>query len=89
MVLEVEVWGSREWYEQAVPLLTEAGLRDLPKRSWSDPETDGERMLIYFDLDASHKSADALQLADVLKRVRDLVMAGEAPSIAMRFVASR
>lgn len=86
MLLEIEVWGSREWYEQALPLLQEAGLRDLPDLSWADPETDGERMICRFDLGDPHHPLDATCLSDVLSRVRAAVMAGEAPSIEMRFV---
>lgn len=88
MRLEIEVWGSREWYQQALPLLAEAGLRGRPDDSWADPRTDGERMICCYDLDEADRPVDAALLADVLARVRTLVMAGEAPAIEMRFVSS-
>lgn len=88
MLLEFVVWGSREWYHQALPMLAEAGLRDRPGLSWADPETDGEEMRCYFDLDASSDAVDAGYLADVLARVRAVVLAGEAPTIEIRFVPS-
>lgn len=88
MLLEIEVWGSREWYQQALPLLAEAGLAPRPDRSWADPRTDGERMICCFDVGDADHPIDAALLADALARVRTLVLAGEAPSIEMRFVPS-
>lgn len=50
MLLEIEVWGSRDWYERALPLPREAGLCDRPDLAWSDPEADGERTVWRFDV---------------------------------------
>lgn len=92
-MIAIEVWGSREWYRKALPLLAEAGLRDLPGRSWADPATDGERMIWLFDLDGpaakgATAAVDAALLEQVLTRVRSVVLEGEAPSIDIRFVPS-
>jgi hypothetical protein len=48
MLLEVRVWGSREWYEVALPLIEGKGFKMVPELGWSDPSTDGEFMGFYF-----------------------------------------
>lgn len=88
MLLEFRVWGSREWYDTAIPMLEDVGLKERPDLAWADPETDGELMGMYYDYDEK-EGIDASQLADVLARVRAVVVAGEAPSIEIRFVAAR
>lgn len=84
MQLEFQVWGSREWYEQAVPLLEEHGFHELAALRWADPETDGERMGVYYDVPAGTdvKVDDFLAL---MARLRDLLKDAEEPldSIAL------
>ena len=92
-MIAVEVWGSREWYRKALPLLAEVGLRDLPERSWADPAADGERMIWVFDLHGPSTgegavTVDAALLGQVLARVRSVVLEGEVPFIDIRFVPS-
>jgi hypothetical protein len=89
MLLEFKVWGSREWYEQAVPMLEEAGLKDRPDLAWADPDTDGEKMGCYYDYADEKEGLDPGHLADVLTRVRKVVLNGEAPDIEISFVPSR
>lgn len=88
MLLEFKIWGSREWYKQAIPLLEEAGLRDRPDLAWADPETDGEKMGCYYDYVGGPEGLEARHLARVLTRIKQVVMEGETPDIQIRFVAS-
>lgn len=88
MLLEFKVWGSREWYEQAIPMLEEAGLKERPDLAWADPDTDGEKMGCYYDFVDAKEGIDAAHLADILARVKKVVMGGEAPDIEICFVKS-
>lgn len=86
MLLEFKVWGSKEWYEQAIPMLEELGLQEVPDLGWSDPDSDGELMGRYYDY-TDKGGVDPAHLADVLARIRKLIMDGEAPSIEVRLVS--
>lgn len=89
MILEIVVWGSREWYAQAIPLLEDAGLTERPDLAWADPATDGEKMGCYYDIANGDAPIDAQSLTDVLSQIRRVVMAGETPDIEMRWVPER
>ena len=87
MLLQFKVWGSTEWYERGIPLLEGFGLVPRDDLAWADPETDGELMTVYFDYE-DKPSLSALDLCDVLRQVKEVVEAGEAPSIEIGIVAS-
>jgi hypothetical protein len=87
MLLEFKVWGSDEWYGKAVPMLEDAGFVALDNLQWADPETDGELMGIYYDF-TDKGSVAALQIAEVLARIKKVIEEGEAPPLEINFVAT-
>ncbi len=78
MLLEIQVWGSREWYEKALPLLEKSGFTHLSELRWADPETDGELGGWYFDYaDETPLSLDDFQT--IMGDLHDVLKDAEAP----------
>ncbi|HEY3999140.1 MAG TPA: hypothetical protein VGO93_09765 [Candidatus Xenobia bacterium] len=50
MLLRAAAWDSEAWYDQVVPLLTDAGFEEREDLHGSDPESDGELMYLFFEL---------------------------------------
>lgn len=86
MLLEVKVWGSKEWYEQGAPALEALGFVAREDLGGADPETDGELITLFFEL---QKPVVAETLAKTLHTIRTTVLAGEAPQIDIAFVPNR
>lgn len=78
MVLEFVVWGSREWYEQALPLMEKSGFQTVPEMRWADAETDGERMGACFEY-ADDTPLSWEDLAALMEDVQRILRDAEGP----------
>ncbi|MBM3466148.1 MAG: hypothetical protein FJX76_29015 [Armatimonadetes bacterium] len=78
MLLEIWVWGSREWYEECQPILNEAGFRNVPEKQRNDPNTDGERMCFCYDY-ADEIALPPEKFSALVERLRAILKDAEAP----------
>jgi len=88
VVLEFVVWGSREWYEQALPLLERSGFQAVPEMRWADVETDGERMGACFEY-ADDTPLSWEDLSALMEDVQRLLGDAEAPLEAINIKSKR
>lgn len=82
MVLRIGVGVTREWVEEAAPLLEQAGLRLV--RQFSPPEAEGE--YVECDFDGGDDPIDATVLFDRVAQVRAVVARSMVPGLTVRFV---
>ncbi len=87
MLLEVQVVGSAEWFEEALPAFKEFGFRQRKDLGWADPETDGELMGFYYDI--GEDSVPFRHMADFIKEIEKIIQDGEAPYIKFNMVPDR
>ena len=86
MRIELIVWGSREWYEEAQPFLEESHLTEVPDTHWADPETDGERMSFSYTY-SGDKPLSWDDLVAIITRVQAILAEAEAPLEAIQIRA--
>ncbi|MCE1245564.1 MAG: hypothetical protein LWY06_02845 [Firmicutes bacterium] len=88
MLLEIQVFGSAEWYDKVAPALDKLGFTIVTDLSWSDPETDGELMGFYY----TYTGKNPMPLNDFVKNIKDLeeiINDGEAPYIRFAIVPDK
>lgn len=88
MLLEVQVMGSAEWYEQVLPTFEEMGFVPRENLNWSDPETDGELMGFYYDMNKKDGMAFK-DFCDYIGEIEKIIMDGEAPYVKFALVPDR
>lgn len=70
MLLEIGVWGSQQWYEEAMPFLEKKGFELLEDQEGNTEGSDGEFMKFYYDYNHDPLSVDDLRhLLEDLKRI--------------------
>jgi len=88
MLLEINVIGSEEWYEDVMPTLEKLGFKNKSDLNWSDPETDGELMGFYYTYDKD----EPMPLDDFIETISEMkktIMDGEAPYIKFAIVKDK
>lgn len=88
MLLEIEVFGSEEWYDQVAPALKKLGFVEVKELMWSDPETDGERMGFYYTYEGPNKLTFD-EFVETIKEFEKIIMEGEAPYIKFAIVRDK
>ena len=88
MLLEIKVYGSAEWFKEVRPMLEQNHFIEQEKLTWFDPDTDGELGGYYYEYTGKEPmSLDAFY--KFLKKIKKIIMEGEAPSITMNLVADK
>jgi hypothetical protein len=85
MLLEVQVLGSAEWFDEVYPKFKTMGFEEIAELAWADPETDGEFTGHYFE----YKAKEAIPFEhfhDFLKDMEEIILGGEAPYIKINIV---
>jgi hypothetical protein len=88
MLLEIRVWGSRQWYKEVMPRLEQKEFALLEDLGWSDPETDGEFMGFYYE----YRGAEPMAVKDLCSFIQELaaiIEHGEAPSVEFNIIKDR
>jgi len=88
MLLELKVFGSREWYEKVVPLLENEGFEARADLHWADPETDGELMGCYYDYNLG-QVMPIDRFMHLMAQIQRIIEDGEAPGIEIGLVPSK
>lgn len=88
MLMEIQVVGSKEWFEDVMPMFKSLGFKLLEDLTWSDPETDGELSGYYY----TYEGKEPISFNDFVETVRDAektIEAGEAPYIKIAIVPDK
>jgi hypothetical protein len=88
MLLEIQVFGSAEWYDKIAPALKTLGFKNLTELFWSDPETDGELMGFYY----TYEGPDPMPFSEfvqTIKEMEQIINDGEAPYIRFAIVPDK
>jgi hypothetical protein len=88
MLLEIEVLGSAEWFEQVYPKFKVMGFEEVSELKWADPETDGELMGYYFDY-TKKEGIPVDEFALLLSEMQEILANGEAPYVKMKMVKDK
>lgn len=88
MLLEIQVVGSAEWFEQVMPMMEKLKFEQRTDLRWSDPNTDGELMGYYYTYQGK-EPMPFNEFAETIKDIEQIINNGEAPYIKINIVPDK